>query len=399
MDIYLQVAICFAAIGLSAFAAEKTRLFFSPFYILAGFLFGPNVIGAVTDTHVISLLGEIGVVFLLFFLGLEFSLHTLLKQKRVMLVAGAVDFAVNFGLGFGLGMLLGLGPFLSLALAGAIYMSSSGIITKSLIELQISKNPEGHLIMGVMVFEDLVMIGFLAIVSAGMTPGAAAGAGAVLVQLAKSLVFCGAILLFARFAPRVIDRILSIKKRELLLLVFFGLVLIVTAVGKLFGVSEALSAFFLGMAFSGAKNVKNIEQKTVIFRDLFGSVFFFSFGMALTFTDIAAHWDILLYCLALAVGGKLISSLLITKILKCEAHMSLFIGFLTIPRGEFSLLISRISARAVPFVGPVMVTLAFITTVISALVLKFSKMLCKLYNVCIIFPRSRIKDGDWGEVD
>jgi Kef-type K+ transport system membrane component KefB len=128
-------------------------------------------------------------------------------------------------------------------------------------------------------------------------------------------------------------------------------------------------------------------------------VFFFSFGMALTFTDIAAHWDILLYCLALAVGGKLISSLLITKILKCEQHMGLFIGFLTIPRGEFSLLISRISAGAVPFIGPVMVTLSLITTFISALVLKFSKMLCKLYNVCIVYPRSRIKDGDWGEMD
>ena len=154
--------------------------------------------------------------------------------------------------------------------------------------------------------------------------------------------------------------------------------------------------FSSALAFSGAKNVKNIEQKTVIFRDLFGSVFFFSFGMALTFTDIAAHWDILLYCLALAVGGKLISSLLITKILKCEPHMGLFIGFLTIPRGEFSLMISRISAGAVPFIGPVMVTLSLITTFISALVLKFSKMLCKLYNVCIVYPRSRIKDGELG---
>ena len=74
MGIYLQVAVCFAAIGLSAFLAEKTKLFFAPFYILAGFLLGPGGLNWVTETEVITLLGEIGVVFLLFFLGLEFSL-------------------------------------------------------------------------------------------------------------------------------------------------------------------------------------------------------------------------------------------------------------------------------------------------------------------------------------
>ena len=164
MSIYMQVAVCFAAIALSAVLAEKTGLFFAPFYIIAGLIFGPGMLNLVKQAEVISLLGEIGVVFLLFFLGLEFSLHTLLKQKKSMISAGIIDFAVNFGLGFALGLLLGLNLFYSLIIAGAIYMSSSGIITKSLLELQVSKYPEGNLVMGIMVFEDLVMILFLALV-------------------------------------------------------------------------------------------------------------------------------------------------------------------------------------------------------------------------------------------
>lgn len=399
MDIYFQAAICFAAIALSALLAEKTRLFFAPFYILAGLLLGPGVFNIVTNHEIISFLGEIGVVFLMFFLGLEFSIHTLLKQKKTMLIAGAIDFAINFPLGFILGMLLGLNMFHSLVLAGAVYMSSSGIITKSLIELQVNKKPEGHLVMGIMVFEDLVMILFLVFVSSGITPGEPVDLWRTLSHLLISLAFCGGLLFIAQRLPGILDKILSIKKKELLLLIFFGSVLLITSLGKILGISEALVAFFLGIAYSNTKNVKNIENTTITFRDLFGSVFFFSFGMMLKLDDLGPYVNILIYCVLIAITGKLISSFLITRSLKCEKNMSLFIGFITIPRGEFSLLISRITGSAIPFIGPVMVILAILTTFISSLVLKFSKLMCKIYNVCIIFPRSRLEDNEWGEID
>ena len=401
MSIYMQVAVCFAAIALSAVLAERTGLFFAPFYIIAGLIFGPGMLNLVKEAEVISVLGEIGVVFLLFFLGLEFSLHTLLKQKKTMISAGIIDFAVNFGLGFALGLLLGLNLLYSLIIAGAIYMSSSGIITKSLLELQVSKYPEGNLVMGIMVFEDLVMILFLAFVSSGVGTQSGFDFKLMLLQLVKSIFFCAAIVLFPKYGKRLLDRLLNIKKTELLLLVFFGLVLLVTSVGELFGVSAALSAFFLGMAFSNTKNVKSIEHTTVILRDLFGSVFFFSVGMALKLSEIAAYWDILLYCALIAVAGKLISSYLITKMNKCDEGMSLFIGFISIPRGEYSLVISNMAGASIPFLGPVVVVIVIFTTLLSSLVLKFSKLLCSVYNVCVIFPRSRLRpdDDSWGEVD
>jgi predicted Kef-type K+ transport protein len=228
---------------------RKDQCFFAPFYIFAGVLLGPGVLNVVSNSEVISLLGEIGVVFLLFFLGLEFSIHTFLEQKRPILIAGSIDFAVNFSFGFALGLLLGLNVVYSLVIAGAIYMSSSGIITKSLIELQINKNREGHLVMGIMVFEDLVMILFLVLISSGLEEGAGSDVAGTLVRLLISLAFCGALLLIARKATWLMDKIVNIKKKELLLLVFFGVVLLVTSVGKYLGVSEALVAFFLASLF------------------------------------------------------------------------------------------------------------------------------------------------------
>jgi CPA2 family monovalent cation:H+ antiporter-2 len=401
MELYFQIAICFTAVGISAFLAEKLGLFFAPFYILAGIVAGPAVLKLVVNTEVITLLGDIGVVFLMFFLGLEFSLHKFLKQTRTMFISGSIDFIVNFGLGFALGMVLGLSAFYSIILAGAIYMSSSGIITKSLIELQINKKPEGQMIMGIMVFEDLVMLFFLIFVSTGLLSPNSFSIVAMLIQLGKSFAFCGGLLFVAKVLPHWLDKLLTVNKKELLILMFFSLVLITTSVGKLLGVSEALSAFFLGIAFSNTKNVKKIESATVIFRDLFGSVFFFSFGMVLEFGNLSTYLPIILYASLLAVVGKFISSIAITKILKCNKNMSLFIGFITIPRGEFSLLISKMVGDGMPFLGPVMVVVAIFTTFLSSIILKSTKALCKIYNVCIIFPRSRVDPdaGEWGEMD
>jgi len=400
MSTYMQVALCFAAIGVSALLAEKTKLFFAPFYLIAGLVLGPGMLNLISETKTISLLGEIGVVFLLFFLGLEFSLHAMKDRKKALISAGLIDFIINFGLGFGFGLILGMNVLYSLVIAGAIYMSSSGIITKSLLELQVNKNPEGHMIMGIMVIEDLVMILFLAFVSAGFSSGGTFDITHMLIQLGKSILFCSVIILFSAVGRKLLERILNIKKSELLLLVFFGMVLLVTSLGEWFGVSPALCAFFLGMAFSRAKNVKNIEHTTVTFRDLFGSVFFFSFGMALDFGNIAGYWHILIGCTVIAVLGKLLSSFIITKTQKCDHSMSLFIGFITIPRGEFSLVISEIAGSALPFLNPILVFTVLLTTLLSSIVLRLSKLLCRIYNICIIFPRSRIENTeDWGEVE
>lgn len=397
MDTYLQLAISFAAIALSAYLAEKTRSFFAPFYILAGAVLGPHALGLVQHNEVISVLGEIGVVFLLFFLGFEFSLHSLINQKKQMMIAGTVDLLVNFSLGFAFGILMGLGTFHSMVVGVAIYMSSSGIVTKSLIEIDIGKNPEGRLIMGIMVFEDIAMILFLVLISSGITANGAVNLLSIASGLGKAVVFCGLLVAVSRLCSKYIDRILDIKRNELLLLVFFSVIMLVTALGKKLGVSEALAAFFLGIALSSGSNSKRVENMTVTFRDLFGSMFFFAFGMVLNFAKILELGYIIIPGVLIAIAGKLLSSMLISKLVGCKRNMSLFIGFITLPRGEFSILVSRIASKSLAFAEPFTIVMVLVTTLTSMLVLKISRTLCKVYNICIVYPRSRL--DNWGEVD
>ena len=217
-------------------------------------------------------------------------------NKKSVLAAGAIDFVVNFGIGFGVGQLLGLNILMSLVIAGSLYMSSSGIVTKSLIEMRINKHPEGNLIMGIMVFEDMVMILFLILVSSWMSGGENLSAAVLALDIGKALLFCAVMIVLARLKPKFLDVILGFKRRELLMVTFFGIVLFVTALGELAGVSKALSAFFLGVVFSRMKNVKNIESVTVTFRDIFGSVFFFSFGMALELGSLMSYLNVLIIC-------------------------------------------------------------------------------------------------------
>ncbi len=99
---------------------------------------------------------------------------------------------------------------------------------------------------------------------------------------------------------------------------------------------------------------------------------------------------------------QVISSVIITLALKRDRAMSLFIALSRSRAASFRFYISKMSSKAIPFIGPAMVVLAFVTTVVSALVLRVSKALCKIYNICIIFPRSRLEadnTGDWGEID
>jgi Kef-type K+ transport system membrane component KefB len=179
------------------------------------------------------------------------------------------------------------------------------------------------------------------------------------------------LVLLAKFKPPFLDAILGFKRRELLMVTFFGIVLLVTGLGGWPAFKGAVGVF-PRRRLSRMKNVKNIESVTVTFRDIFGSVFSFRSAWRSS-SGVCELLDVLVICAVAAIVGKIVSSLVITLALKRDKAMSLFIAFITIPRGEFSLLISKMSSSAIQFIGPAMVVLAFITTVTSALVLRVSK--------------------------
>ncbi len=387
MSSYLQIAIVFGGLALSARLARAMKSFFPPFYIISGIILGPFGLGLVNDESIIKLFSEIGVVFLLFYLGFEFSFHKLIKKSKSLSIAGLTDLIINFGIGMVIGYIMGLDLFMIIVVAGIVYMSSSGIITKTLIQLNSVKDPEGELVMGIMIFEDLVMVIFLVFIStfSGFENGIQWTT--IIINISKALGFCGVLLLVGQKYHKWIDNFLESKSKEVTLLSFLALVLIVTSIGIEFGVSEALGAFFLGMAIAKTKNSKNIENLTLKFRDIFGSIFFFSFGMEFQLGNIGVPFQIVVLASLLAVVGKILSSTLFSKLLKCSYKKGLFIGLVTTARGEFSLLIAGIVSSQSINLKTFSIILVLCTAFFSSLTLRVLDILCEKKGMCIVPKR------------
>jgi len=387
MNVYTQVALMFISVALFARIAEKTKSFYPPFYIFAGILVGPPILNLVVNEEVVGLFSEIGVVFLLFYLGFEFSIHTLFEKKKTLLVAGAIDFLVNFGIGFFLGQLMGLDLYYSFVIAGIIYMSSSGIITKTLIQLNAVKDPEGELIMGIMVFEDLVMVLYLVLLSALTVQENGFDYVSLGMDLGIAVMFCVLLVVIGVKFHTHIDRLLHSKTKEITLLSFLGLVFMVTAVGVQLGVSEALGAFFLGIAVSQGKSKEKVERTALKFRDIFGSLFFFYFGMQLELEGLGEYAVWVVIAVIIAALGKLVGGQLIRKALGCSKDKGVFIGLVTVSRGEFSLLIAGIvGSGSFPFQS-FSVVLIIGTALISTIGFRILNVLCNRKNICLLMEK------------
>jgi CPA2 family monovalent cation:H+ antiporter-2 len=228
--------------------AGRLRLSAIPIFIAAGILLGPSpgFPTIVEPSQGTDLLARLGIVLLLFFLGLEFSLDRLTAARRMVVVGGLIDLVLNAGLGLAVGIaLLGPSPE-AVLLAGLIYISSSGIVTRALFDLRRLGDDETDLVLGVLVFEDLAIAVFLG-VAAALASGESVGAPAIVATAGIALAFVVAFLLVGRWAHHAIDRIGPRLDREQLLLGALAIALGGAALGEAAGLSEAVGALLAGI--------------------------------------------------------------------------------------------------------------------------------------------------------
>jgi CPA2 family monovalent cation:H+ antiporter-2 len=219
-DALVALGGAFLAAGILARLGRRVGLPTIPFFMLAGVVFGPNTPGLalVEDPHELELLATLGLVLLLFHLGLEFSLDDLVSGGRRLLGAGAVYLLLNVGGGVAFGAALGWGGAEALVIGGAVGISSSAIVTKLLVELRRLANPESRLILGIIVVEDVFLALYLAVLQPvlGNAEGPAEGA----VQFAKALVFLLAMAAVARWGGQVVSTLIGGRDDELLTVSF-----------------------------------------------------------------------------------------------------------------------------------------------------------------------------------
>ena len=342
-----------AVIGLAILTRLANRWGFStiPLYLLAGLAFGN---GGLAPLHfsesVVHVGAEIGVLLLLFMLGLEYTGEELGANLRSGLPAGLVDFLLNFPIGLAAGLLLGWSPLAALLLGGVTYISSSGVIAKVLAELGRMNNPETSTVLSVLVLEDLAMAVYLPLVAV-LLVGQDWGAGFISILVALATV--GVILFVAvRYGP-ALSRLVGHQSDEVILFTTLGLVLLVAGLAQRLQVSAAIGAFLVGIALSGPI-VKQTHRLLSPLRDLFAATFFLFFGLQI---DPATLPPVLL----LAVGLGVVTAL--TKLLAggwaarragVDTPGSLRAGAALVARGEFSIVIAGlgVSAGLEPQLGP-----------------------------------------------
>jgi len=342
----LEVGVMFAALAAVGLAASRLGLSSIPFYILSGIALNEFVAGralslSVSNSTFVSVGAELGIVFLLFFLGIEFNLERLISDRRRIGTAGVIDLGVNFGVGFALGWLLFGSLLPALLAAGIVYISSSAIITKTLLDIGWIANPESSPLLGTLVFEDLVIAVYLAVVSALVAGGGDLATAAQSVGIA--LGFIVLLLVIVAVGGPFFERMLETNVAEYLVIRAVGVTVLVAGAALAVGVSEAVAAFFVGMAFSATSHVHDLEAELTGLRDVFAGVFFFWIGLV---TDPFLFADVALLVLAavlVTTPTKLLSGFYGGRAYGLSDRRSLRVGLAMATRGEFSLIIATLA--------------------------------------------------------
>jgi monovalent cation:H+ antiporter-2, CPA2 family len=338
-----ELAATVAVLGALGLLASRFGLSAIPAYLAAGIILGPNqpeLFSLVEPSEVTEFVAELGIIALLFFLGLEFSADRVIGTGRHIGLGGALDLAVNFGFGLVVG-LAAFGPSIgALVLAAAIYVSSSAVTVKGLIDFRRLADDETDLVLAILVFEDLAIAFML-----GFAGGGGGEVGPTLALIGKVLGFIGLALAASRWLPPVIDRVLERLPREFFLLGVFAFLVGMAAAGKALGLSEAIGALLAGIVLAGTDAREEIEERFFSFRDLFGALFFFVFGLAIDLGQLGRVGWMLLLAVPLTIFGKSLAGYLAGRVGRFTDRQSLNAGLALVAHGEFTIILAEVAAR------------------------------------------------------
>lgn len=345
LEIGLALALIAFAVGLAA------KLGFSnvPFLIVIGMVVGPHApqIGVfdfrfIETESLISFMGRMGVLFLLFYLGLESSVTNLIRAGRSILAGGSLYIGINFTIGFSYGYLTGFPLRETLIIAGLTTVSSSAIVAKILFDYRRTANPETELILGITMFEDIFLAVYLSLISGIILSGASSFAG-VASSGGIALGFIVALLAVGKWATPVLNRLFRISSNEVFVIVVFACLFLLAGLGETIHVAESIGALLLGLILGETEHSERMERLIVPFRDFFGAIFFFSFGLSIDpFSLGGAAW-LAVGAALLSLIGVVIAGLIVGKASKISPVGSLNTGFTLLARGEFSIIIVNLA--------------------------------------------------------
>ena len=360
--------------------------------LLTGVLCGPHGLGLVRSAHGVEILSEIGVIMLLFTIGLELSLADLSRLKRPVFIGGSVQMGLTWLVFFAAcfyGVNFSGGSSVLIGMLAAL--SSTAIVLKTLQERSEMEAPHGRVSLGILIFQDLLAVPMTLAVPllAGTALGGTNSASIAFTVGKGALILVLLVVLARKVMPRLLLSIVRTRSRELFLLAALGICLAVSLLTAAIGLSLSLGAFLAGLLLSGSDYRENLHEAVLPFKDVFTSLFFISIGMLLNISTAAVHiWEILGAAIVL-LAVKAVVAGVATRVLGYPTRTAVLVGLALCQVGEFSFILAKAGfAQGVisehfyqKFLAASILTMVLAPFLI-ALAPRAAGIVCRLFRVC-----------------
>ena len=349
---------------------------------------GPNTIsgvGILSDLSALNLFADIGVILLLFVIGIEFPFAKIRSIGRVAMGAGTLGLFATLGVVFLAASALGLNFMDSLFISAALSISSTAIIIKILQDAGKIKKESSILVLGVLIVEDVIAVILIASLESIGLVGTVSIENVILVAAVAGGLIIGTFTIGIRVIPPLIDKVASAENREILLLSVLGVCFGYALLANVVGLSVAIGAFLAGVLIAESKSAEVSKILSSPIKDMFVAIFFVSVGALMDITQLENYIFIAFALIAVATAMKLGSNILGNMLFKQPRNKSLRSAFaLSAPRGEFSIVIVKVgvdmgmvSAFLFPLIGLITIITAFMSPFIiragDKVILKLSK--------------------------
>lgn len=404
--VILEFGLALALMGVAVSVAAKLRLSNVPFLILIGMAVGPHApqIGVfdfrfIDSAPLIEFMGRVGILFLLFYLGLESSVSRLIQAGRSIFIGGTIYIAINFTIGVAYGYFTGFTPKEMLIVAGVTTISSSAIVAKILFDYRRTANPETELILGITMYEDVFLAVYLSLLS-GIVLSGASSVGGVLSSAGLALGFIVGLIVLGRWATPLLNWLLRISSNEVFIIVVFASLFMFAGLGETIHVAEAIGALLLGLILGETEHSGRLEKLVVPFRDFFGAIFFFGFGLTVDPFGLGGAVWLSIGAAVLSLIGVVIAGQLAGRSAGHRGATSLNVGLTLLGRGEFSIIVAKLAQAGgmAALIQPFAALYVLILATFAPLLAKESERIAALFSR--IFNRRRpSEEAELSEVD
>ena len=396
-----DLAIIMILAGIVTLAFFKIRQPLIIGYLFAGMLIGPlsplwapflsesandtvgDGIGILSDIAALNVFAEIGVILLLFVIGIEFPFAKIRSIGKVAIGVGTLGLFMTLGLVFYVCTSMGLAFMDSLFLAAALSISSTAIIVKVLEEAGKIKKESSILVLGILIVEDVIAVILIASLESIALVGNVSIEGIIAVVVVAGILIVGTFTVGIRVIPKLVDRVASAENREILLLAILGVCFGYSLLANVVGLSVAIGAFLAGVLIAESKSAEVSKILSSPIKDMFVAIFFVSVGALMDVRQLENYIFVAIALIVVALSMKFGGNLLGNFIFRQERGKSLRSAFtLAAPRGEFSIVIIKVGVDAgvvSAFLFPLIGVITIITAIITPFLVKMGdKVIPKL---------------------